>query len=646
MDDKKETITKIWERYENSRSYLDLIGLSSIIPRNVQYYEGNQWPAATERTKSFPRPVINICKYVTRNKKAGILSTPVKIMFNAEDSTDTSLINKWHEYIEKELRMREVDSRAIEDGGKKGTYVYHYYWDENKQGYDGTIEGGVEVELIEPLNFRASNPLEYDEQKQKWIIIISREEVGAVKEIAKKEGIDPALIVKDQSDSTYQEEEQDGTDYVTVLTQYTKIDGEVFYEKSTKSVVFQSKRSLTPNLKEALKKIKGEEDEANAGLQGDKPEVDSNPYKFDVYPFVVGNWEYRDKSMYGISEVETLIENQNIINRNVAYQIKARRDMALGGWLVKKGALKDGDTISNAPNQIIRDQSPGNDFGIKPIPVNNIPQDGMALVDSLVAMIRTTTGATEVMSGEVIGSNMSGAAISALQSQAQQPLDELRQRFWRVKEKQALILLRFYRLYYGKRDFSTTEYDEQGVKRVVTKEFDPSQLNKKVDVVATAGAGSSFSEITRLQILENLASSGQITLEELIEMAGDKLLGDKEELLEKIRLRKQSQIVMLSQENENLKVKMTQAAEVLSEQNKAIEQASQLVQNNRNLNKTILELETFIQNITNKLRETQDDASFFASEIAKSKGAEQNGSSNSRQGVQQETIKPGTNTGS
>lgn len=633
--------TAIYERYENSRSYLDVIGLTTNIPKFVRYYEGDQWPPATERTKSLPRPVVNICKYVTRNKKAGILSTPVKIMFNAEDGSDTKIINKWHEYIEKELRMREVDARAIEDGGKKGTYVYHYFWDKSKQGYDGTITGGVNVEVIEPLNLRVSNPLEDDEQKQKWIIIVSREEVGAVRLIAKAEKVDPDLIQPDQSDSTYMEEEQEGTDYVTVLTQYTKRNGQVYFEKSTKDVIFQKERPLTPDIKEALKKVSNtEEDEADSGLQNAETEDKNDPYMFDIYPIVVGNWEYRDKSLYGISEVETLIENQDIINRNIAYQIKARRDMSLGGWLVKENALKDGDTISNAPNQIIRDRTPGNDFGIKPIPVNNIPQDGMALVDALINMIRTTTGATEVMSGEVIGANMSGAAISALQSQAQLPLEELRQRFWRVKEKQAQVLMRYYRLFYDKRDFNGYEQDASGKKINKSYTFDPELLvGKRIDVVAQAGAGSSFSEITRLQVLENLASSGQITLKQFITLAGDKLLGDKEELLNEIELQEQSQIVVLSQENEKLKVQITQAAEVLSEQNKAIEQASQLVHNNRNLNKTILELESFIQNITNQLRETQEDATMFAQELLKNKGVEKNGSSDSRQGVRKDKPK-------
>jgi len=645
--DKEQKITQIWERYQNSSSYLDVLGLTDKIPKCVKYYEGNQWPAATERTKSLPRPVINITKYVARNKKAGVLSTPVKIMFNAEDGTDTKIINVWHEYIEKELRMKDIDSRAVEEGAKKGTYVYHYYWNPDKEGYDATAQGGAEVELLEPLNVRVANPLDYDEQKQKWIIIVSREELDAIKDIAKAEGIDPDLVTTDQSDSSYMEEEQKGTDYVTVLTQYTKVDGQVYFEKSTKEVIFQKKRPLTPDVQGAMAKLSEgeeheskEEDEAETGLAGTKSDIENkNEYKFNLYPIVIGNWEYRDKSIYGIGEVETLIENQDIINRNIAYQIKARRDMSLGGWMKKKGALQEGETISNAPNQIITDHTQGNDWGIKPIPVNNIPQDGMQYVDALMTLIRTTTGATEVMSGEVIGSNMSGAAISALQSQARMPLEELRQRFWRVKEKQALILMLFYRIFYTKRSFTVYEYGDDGKKHNVKYQFDPSQIqNKKFDVVATAGAGTTYSEITRLQLLENLASSGQITLEELIDMAGDELLGDKEELLEKIRLRKQSQIVMLTQENEQMKLQLQQAAEVMSEQNKAVAQASQLVNTNRNLNMTILELETLVQKTMGRIQETMGDAQLFAQELAK-RGAKQDGSSDSGQTIQQQNIK-------
>ena len=43
----------------------------------------------------------------------------------------------------------------------------------------------------------------------------------------------------------------------------------------------------------------------------------------------------------------------------------------------------------------------------------------------MIEITRTVTGATEVASGEVLGKNMSGSAIVALQTQAKVPIEDM-----------------------------------------------------------------------------------------------------------------------------------------------------------------------------------------------------------------------------
>ncbi len=624
------TATDIWGEYNDSQSYLENTGLFTNIPTFVRYFEGKQWPRATEKTKNLPRPVVNIIKFISRNIKSGIVNTPVKVIFTAEDGQQTSHLNDWHEYIEGELKMRTIDRKAVTQGVKKGTYVYHYYWDNNKRGKDALTPGGVNVEIIDVLSFRVANPRETDEQKQKWIMIISRVELDAVREMARMSGTNPDNILADESDSAYQEEEQDGTDYVTVITKYYKVNGEVYFMKSTKDVIFQTATKLQPNVKAELEKIQGTKPDAQETSlpEGEMQDNPTNEDIFDMYPVVVGNIEERENSIYGIGLVEDMIENQNIINRDLAYYQKARRDMALGGWMKKKGALDQGQSITNSPDQVITDNTPGDSWGIAKLPAGNIPSDNLNFVDLFVNMIRTVTGATEVMSGEVLGKNMSGAAIAQLQSQAQLPLEDYRQRFWSVKEKQALVLMCFYKFFYSETSFNVKR--KTGTKdEIEPVTFSPNEIKgKKFDVIATAGQGSQYNELSTISALDNLLAKSVITPKFYIQALPEKVLGNKEDLLKYFEEMEQGQIAQITQQNETMKNQLVQAAEMLSKQDETIKKAAQLVTENKRLNEQILTMATeYMQTLTaakvaiekvgQEATTAKGDAALFAQELQK-----------------------------
>ena len=42
-------VTHLWEMYENGIDYQIKAGIRLSIPRNVDFYEGRQWPPPTER---------------------------------------------------------------------------------------------------------------------------------------------------------------------------------------------------------------------------------------------------------------------------------------------------------------------------------------------------------------------------------------------------------------------------------------------------------------------------------------------------------------------------------------------------------------------------------------------------------------------
>ena len=131
----------------------------------------------------------------------------------------------------------------------KGTGIIHFYWDKYSYGKDGIQSGALRAESINPLNFIVSNPQERDIQKQVWVIISTREKVNVVKEMADKD-IDKELILKDDS-QTVIEKEQEGNNLVTVITRYFRVNGEVYFEKSTRNTLINKPRPLAPNIKYA-----------------------------------------------------------------------------------------------------------------------------------------------------------------------------------------------------------------------------------------------------------------------------------------------------------------------------------------------------------------------------------------------------------
>lgn len=640
----EERTTKIWEDYQHSRAYLDTTKLSTKLPAFVKYYEGEQWSAVTEKTKSLPRPVVNIIKMICRNKKSAILSTPVKIVYKAESMTaNVNKFNKFAEYIQKELGQERLDKDAIDDGVKKGTYVYHYYWDSEAIGKEGIKEGATRCEIIEPLNILFANPCERDEQKQKWIIIVSREDVDSVKAKA-DQGVDLDAIRGDETDSKYNTKEQEGSELVTVLTRYFRKNGEVYFEKGIRNLMINGARPLAPDIESAGVELGLEEDAPNNNLPDnheDEPLI-SDRVKAPYYPIVVGNYEKREGSIYGLGEVEGLIPNQKSINFNIAMSLLNAQENAWGKYVVHPKALR-GQKITNSPGQVLVDYSESMQ-GIKRMTEQGMSAAPLTLVETLTQLTRAVTGSSEVMSGEVLGANMSGAAIAQLQSQAQQPIEELKDSFWLAKEKQGKILAQFFKLYYEQKEFSYTievpEIDDEGKKvidkfgNIVTSEeekhdiFNSSEYQGvEFSVVVEATAGTKASAAGDISALDTLYSKGAISLKTYLKVYPDDALSNKNELIRLVEEEEQGKINQLSMELQTTKQQLDEAVTLLASQKQVVDNVMAVINENTKLKTALIQMKTEatmkinkgneqIALANKKIQEVTSDATEFASVIA------------------------------
>ena len=537
---REELAKKTWNDWENVLSYQRSLNLKDICETCTNFLEGRQWAQATERTKNLPRPVINIIKYIVNNKKSNVLSSKIKMIYKplAYDSMDADLavdgatqFTNFAGHINKQIKQEDLNDKAIKDGLVKGTYIFHYFWDKQAKTGMARYDGGLNGQIIDPLNIGFANPKEKDEQKQKWIIICGRENTQTIKEIAKKNGLSNTEIelikADDDTERNYNVQEQDGEEYTTVLTKYFRKNGEVYYIKTTKNIVIQDETPLTPDA-EKIKLEIDEEGKTNEDLEDANPDKpDMKFFKMSLYPIVVGFWEEREKSIYGIGEVEQLLPTQKAVNFNYAMMLMSTQNVGFPKVAIRPRALQ-GKQLTNQPGEVVVDYSPNFD-GIRYLnpPASNIVP--ITLTDKMIELTRTVTGATEVTNGEAIGANMAASAIVALQSQAKVPIEDIQKRFWRIHEKIARIWEQFFKAYYT---FST-DYLIEKEGNEVSESFNGGEYqNIDFETSIDVGPGSAYSESMSISLLENALNRGNIDFDEFIELYPDSAMPFKAKLKE------------------------------------------------------------------------------------------------------------------
>ncbi|MBO5357507.1 MAG: hypothetical protein J6A95_07030 [Clostridia bacterium] len=515
-----DSYTHLYKMYEDGIDYQNRIGIREGIPTGIKFFEGNQWPQPTENTKNLPRPVINIIKMICRSKKSAILSTPVKVNFKSyTQGVDVSKFNSFSESIFKELHQDKLDKLAVDDGVKKGSYFYHYFWDKDAIDLNGIKDGGVRCELIDPLNIFFSNPHQLDEQKQKWILIASYLDTDEVLALCDSESpVNTALLESEKNDN--------GT--ITLLTRYFRIDGEVYCERATKSYIISKPFMIAPI-----------------------SQASANRVRANLYPIVSGFYEKRDGSIYGISEIEGLIPNQKAINFNVAMSLLNAQECAWGKYIAVPNALK-GQKISNVPGQVLIDHS-GTGDGIKKMQEQALSEVPMNITSTLIDFTKSASGSAGIMNGELQWTNMSGAAIAQLQAQAQLPIEELRSEFWEVKRKQGLIIAQFMKLYYYKKPFITVVRDNGAEKEVFDFFTSQDYENAIFDISVEITGGSKATSSSVISMLDNCLANGNISIETYIKAYPDSALTNKTEILKQIELEKNSELQRLKNELEGLK---------------------------------------------------------------------------------------------
>ena len=521
---------EIWKQYLDGVKYQQSMGFTTDFPKFISFKEGDQWAAVTENTKNLPRPVFNITEMFIRSKRAAVTNqglslvyTPLEVFDDektqaraeqgAKDFTDFAKI-MW-----ENLDQEELNNEFVDDAVTVGTGILHYYWNLNKKGgnqlkWNGDLQG----EVLDPLNVFFANPHRKKVQDQEWIIIQDRMTVKEARDLARHEGIAEELvrlIGADNNESgeyTAETKEVTENDKITVLLKYFKKDGAVYYSKSTSSLVIIDDRLLTP-------------------------EVEGSTYKMGLYPIALMSCIRRKKCIYGLGYAQDVIAINKAVNQLKAMQLLNAIQCGNPALVTRPNAIRQ--KITNQGGQIITDYSPNGD-GIRYMQPPNFSTIFSQLGNEMFELARTTTGVTDVSTGETLGANMAASAIIALQNQAKTPIKELQNRYFSAIKEVGDIWLEFFKAYYNlDRNMIVEDEDGNAENRIFNgSQYADIDYKLKVEV-----AVATDKETLAVSLLDSMRQREDINKEQYVELMPDAAMPFKADIKEIWKKEKQDVLV-------------------------------------------------------------------------------------------------------
>ena len=284
-----------------------------------------------------------------------------------------------------------------------------------------------------------------------------------------------------------------------------------------------------------------------------------------------------------------MIPNQKAVNFQIALILLNSQQNATGKYVALPNAL-NGQKITNEPGQLLIDYS-GTGNGIRKMTEQAIHTIPLEIVSTIISLTRSASGSSEVMTGETIGANMSGAAIAQLQAQAQMPIDDLRDTFWKVKEKQGKVLAQFYKHFYYEKDFTHEEKDKNNESKNVQDKFSSREFDSiDFDVVVEATQGTRSSIASDIYLLDALLKGGNISLEAYIDAYPDEAIGNKSQIKEAIKASQQSELAMTRQMLADCQAQLKRAEAIIASQNDIVGKVDNIVKECQQTKRLLVEV--------------------------------------------------------
>ena len=464
-----------YECFERHRQYMEKKGYEACIPEWWAMYEGRQTPENYD--PDLPRATENITSWVVDSQHATILGTTVTLNFTCFDKNlSTDGLKKFDEYVQKAIGMEEKKDDLVLDAEVASTSLLYHYWSDDILTFKGNNKGSLGVDVIALEDFFCSNPRLRDVQRQKYLGFRHRAEVKAVRATVDKKMKNYKEIIASIVPDDYLDQktkyDQDDSDFetgaVTLYTRFFRIDGEVYWTRSTKYVQLTEPMPLNPDI--TIKKLKRKPEYEELGYAPDDDEIwEIDPEvpnfqdekleaaseedharakdKMMYYPISILVLRRRRNCLYGRSVVEDVYDNQKLVNFMTAMVAKEIQDTAWATIIMKEGAA-NGQTWTGQPGGVFTDYTPGNNFGIKRLEGNQLNAQVMNYVSTIIDITKMITGTNELVDSSSNLKDVTAYALQILEEQRNKKIEALQNRYWRFLVECAKIRLQFYKHYY------------------------------------------------------------------------------------------------------------------------------------------------------------------------------------------------------
>lgn len=481
---------EIWRKYEQGLEHGRLEGRFTNAEKCWRFYEGDQWNGIKNAEGALP--FLNIIRPTTDYKKAKLAMNAKTITFTAAEDKK-GILKAVNRQVEEAWEFGKMDDRlweVAEQGLVEGT-SFLYFPDsgffEGGRVLSRCFERSVFAQVLEGTKVFLGDEEERDLQSQPYIIIAERLLTAQIKEKAKKNGISDEDLLRilpdDRSEAevtTGTKEEQKGAGgYTTGIIYFERTENGIRFCRAVRDLIYQPFQEL-------------------------------NMSYYPIVPFAVKRQKGKAR---GIGEVLPLIPNQIEINSTLLRRSTSVKQHTFPKLVYNKRVIEDASKLDTVGAAIAVDD----DMTVGSVQqyvgyVQPSASNGEAdrLQNELITVTKELAGAGDATLGNVNPEQASGAAITAVQDQADIPMNREISAFAQMIED--IAILWFHMILAN----NAVEYK--------TKEgsFKTAELRKlcpKVQVTVSSALPKTVN--AKINEAYQLLTGGLITFEEYMEIVGE-----------------------------------------------------------------------------------------------------------------------------
>lgn len=563
---------KIWRRYEKGKDYLDTKRLLERTNKCWNFFVGKQWEGLVSDGEDLP--MLNYIHPNVMRKVTTIYTNRMAVNYSDMDGREDlqPVYEKLSQMFSAKWEKSNEDvlcRKALKHGCITGDGLQYFP--------SGNVE---DVQMLLNTDILYGDESEPMIQRQPYIIIQERRSVDDIKKLARENGIpeeEVALIVPDR-DTDYtlgnidEVQNSDTTDSMkaTMITHFEKKTEpltQMIYEDSedpdaprvgrmiqtgTRQVVYVSKCTKTAMV-EYERPIKGEPSEIERmnGKQG---------RALSLYPIIKFSWEEYPNDARGISQVESLIPNQILINKTVARRSMTTQNTAYPRMAYDSTVVQNPEALMEVgmPIEVTSGGAQSVNQAVAYLqPAAHSPEPKQ-LTDDLLEITQELSGSGDTTMGNIDLSRVAASAIIAVNDQAQSMHDDTVANLQLFVEDMANLWVELWQVYHpngitvvtkeprevpvldqmtgqpvpqvdpntgqpminpvtGEVQFQTRAEEVEVPTIITSEELDQIKPITRIDVTKD----NSFTREAQQQTVDGLLEKGHISLEEWVELATD-----------------------------------------------------------------------------------------------------------------------------